>query len=128
MTKEMICITCPNGCKLTVEETDGNVTVSGNKCLRGEAFAIGELTRPMRTICSTVRTIYNEVPVIPVRVTEEIPKSRIFDVMGEINSITVSEPLGRGDAVINNILGLGVDIIVTSNVLRDFLEGEGKHE
>lgn len=61
--REMTCITCPNGCTLQIEEVEGILHVTGNKCKRGEAFAIAELTHPMRTICSTVRTIYPEVPV-----------------------------------------------------------------
>ncbi len=133
MIKEMICITCPNGCALQVEEKDGAITVTGNKCPRGVAFATAELTHPMRTICSTVRTIYKEVPVIPVRVTTEIPKQRIFDVMRVLDPIRVDQPLGRGDVLIADVLGLGADVIVTSNVLKEYLadrilKGEGKHE
>lgn len=125
MIKEMICITCPNGCALRVEENDGKITVTGNKCPRGVAFSTTELTHPMRTICSTVRTVYPAVPVIPVRVTKEIPKQRIFDVMRELDSIRVEEALGRGEVLIGNVLGLGADIIVTSNVLKEYLEDGG---
>ena len=125
MIKEMICITCPNGCALRVEENDGKITVTGNKCPRGVAFATTELTHPMRTICSTVRTVYQAVPVIPVRVTKEIPKQRIFDVMRELDSIRVEDALGRGEVLIGNVLGLGADIIVTSNVLKEYLEDGG---
>ena len=115
--KELICITCPNGCMLQVEEIEGEIRVTGNKCKRGEAFAIAELTHPMRTICSTVRTVYPEVPVVPVRVSGEIPKEKIFDVMEEINKILVDRRVGRGEVLIPDVLGLGVDIIVTSNIL-----------
>ena len=115
--REMTCITCPNGCTLQIEEVEGTLHVTGNKCKRGEAFAIAELTHPMRTICSTVRTIYSEVPVLPVRVSGEIPKERIFDVMKEINHILVDRHVRRGDVLLENVLGLGVDIIVTSNRL-----------
>lgn len=123
--REMICITCPNGCALQVEESEGTIKVTGNKCKRGEAFAVAELTHPMRTICSTVRTIYPEIPVIPVRVSGEIPKEKIFDVMEEINKINVEKRLRRGDVVIPDVLGLGVDVIVTSDILR---EGEKENE
>lgn len=116
---ELVCIVCPNGCKLTVDSKDGTISVKGNKCKRGEAFAKSELTSPMRTICSTVRTSFSAVPVLPVRVSAEIPKSRIFDVMAEINSVVVTEPVGRGDVVIKNVLGLGVDVISTSDVLKE---------
>lgn len=116
--RKMICIVCPNGCHLSVEGEGEALKVSGNQCQRGADFAKAELTHPMRTICSTVATAFEAVPVIPVRVSAEIPKERIFDVMKEINRVCVAEKLGTGDAVIKNVLGLGVDVIVTSNVLK----------
>lgn len=122
--KEMTCITCPNGCALQVDDTKGKIQVSGNKCRKGEEFAIAELTHPMRTICSTVRTIYPETPVVPVRVSGEIPKEKIFDVMKELNKVRVDRRVGRGEVLIPNVLGMGVDIIVTSNILK----GEKKDE
>ncbi len=126
--KKMTCIVCPNGCQLTVDCVDGNYSVSGNKCRRGEAFAVSEMTHPCRTVCSTVATAWPEIPVIPVRVSGEIPKERIFDVMKEIGSITVDQPLGRGDVVIADVLSLGVDVIVTSDRLKKRLEGDKKYE
>lgn len=116
--KEFVCIVCPNGCKLTVEGDGENITVSGNKCRRGEKFAVDEMTMPMRTICSTVKTAFGFAPVLPVRVSADIPKDRIFDVMKEINSVTVTEAIGRGDVVIPDVLGLGVDVIAASDVLK----------
>ena len=50
--KEFTCIVCPRGCTLTVEENNGEYTVSGNSCKRGKDFAVSEMTCPMRTICS----------------------------------------------------------------------------
>ena len=117
--KELTCIVCPNGCRLEVEEKDGEWVVSGNQCKRGEQFAIEEMTHPMRTICSTVRTVFPEAPVLPVRVSVEIPKERIFDVMQEINKVMVREICGTGDPVIKNVLGLGADVIVTSGILKE---------
>ncbi|MDD6193730.1 MAG: DUF1667 domain-containing protein [Lachnospiraceae bacterium] len=124
--REMTCITCPNGCTLRVEEKDGEIQVSGNKCKRGETFALAELQHPMRTICSTVRTAFAGTPVIPVRVSGEIPKEMIFDVMKEINTIVVEHPVKRGEVLLPDVLNLGVDIIVTSNVLEGGQENEHK--
>ena len=59
------------------------------------------------------------MPVLPVRVSAEIPKNRIFDVMQAVNRTTVTARLGRGDVVLKNVLGLGVDVIATSNVLKE---------
>ena len=125
--REMTCITCPNGCTLTVEEKDGVFVVTGNQCPKGEAFAISEMTNPMRTISTTVRTTNAAVPVVPVRVSGEIPKGRIFDVMAAINRLTVTAPVGRGAVLAADILDLGVDVIVTSDVLAAGMKGEN-HE
>ena len=119
---ELVCIVCPKGCSMRSEEKDGSYTVSGNTCKRGAEFAISEMTCPMRTICSTVRTTFPDVPVLSVRVSAEIPKDRIFDVMGEIRKVRLDQPVRRGEPVIRNVLGLGVDIIATS----DLLEGKRK--
>lgn len=116
--KQLVCIGCPRGCRLTIDEKDGEYIVTGNTCPRGKKFAISEMTAPKRTICSTVKTAFSDVPVLPVRVSDDIPREKIFDVMREINAVTLKERIGRGDAVIKNVLGLGVDVIATSDLLK----------
>ena len=122
--KKLVCIVCPNSCELSIEETSAGISVSGNKCKRGIKFATDEMTAPKRTISSVVKTAFKEVPVIPVRVSDEIPKEKIFDVMNEINHVTVKKKLKRGDVVIKNVLSLGVDVIATSDVLQSVSEEE----
>ena len=122
--KKLVCIVCPNSCELSIEETSDGFSVSGNKCKRGIKFATDEMTAPKRTISSVVKTAFKEVPVIPVRVSDEIPKEKIFDVMNEINHVTVKKRLKRGDVVIKNVLSLGVDVIATSDVLQSVSEEE----
>ena len=46
---EMVCIVCPNGCRLDVTQNGNEISVLGNKCKRGEAFARTELTAPTRS-------------------------------------------------------------------------------
>ena len=116
--KNLVCIVCPRGCSLQVEENGGEFTVTGNFCKRGHDFAVAEMTCPMRTICSTVATVFPECPALPVRVSRDIPKNRIFDVMREINSVTVDRKMKRGDVIIENVLGLGADIICTSDLMN----------
>ena len=81
-------------------------------------YAVSEMTAPKRTICSTVRTAFPDAPVLPVRVSADIPKDRIFDVMDAIRAVTVTERIARGDVVIPDVLGLGVDVIATSSLLK----------
>ena len=117
--KELVCIGCPRGCQLKIEKNNRDEwVVTGNTCKRGKEFAVSEMTAPKRTICSVVKTAFPETPALPVRVSADIPKERIFDVMAQLRTVTVTERIGRGDVVIPNVLGLGVDIIATSNILR----------
>ena len=98
--KELICITCPAGCKLLAELTpDGGVTVTGNTCKRGVDFALAELTNPMRTLCSTVRTAFADCPMIPVRTDREIPKEKIMEVMRLLTGVIVNKKTVCGDIV-----------------------------
>lgn len=108
---------------MRIEEKDGSFTVSGNTCKRGARFAVSEMTCPMRTVCTTVRTAFPDVPVLSVRVSAEIPKDRIFDVMAQTRKVCLDRPVRRGEAVIRNVLGLGVDIIATSDLLEERKDG-----
>lgn len=117
--EQLVCIVCPRGCTMTLNETEDGLTVTGNACPRGKAFAVAERTQPMRTLCTTVATAFPHVPVLPVRVSGEIPKDRIFDVMAAINAVEITRPVGRGEAVLTNVCGLGVDVIATSNILKE---------
>lgn len=122
--KELVCITCPNSCHMTAEFRDGQWVVTGNRCPRGRKFAEDEMTCPKRTFSTTVKTAWKEMPVIPVRVSEEVPKEKISDIMEVINHTTVRACIGRGEALIPDVLGLGADVIVTSNCLKEYLEGK----
>lgn len=117
-TQTLVCINCPRGCTMQVTQDGDTIAVTGNFCPRGEQFAHDELTCPKRTICSTVQTAFPDTPVLPCRVSAEIPKDKIFDVMNEINRITVDRRIARGDTILANVCGLGVDIIATSNLLK----------
>lgn len=113
---EMTCIVCPNGCSLEAEIVDGVLNVSGNKCKRGVDFAKRELTSPMRTVCTTVRTVNLSEPTVSVRTSDEIPRERIFDVIIAAKNAVVTKPIVIGDVVVKNLFGSGVDLIATQNI------------
>ncbi len=115
-TKSFICINCPLGCPLTVEMEDGKVvSVSGNTCKRGEAYARKETTAPARTVTSTVKVINGERPVVAVRTKGDIPKGMIFECMKAINSAEITAPVHIGDVVIADVCGTGVDVVASAN-------------
>jgi CxxC motif-containing protein len=110
--KEFTCIVCPNGCALHYDEATH--TCTGNRCPRGAKYAENEVTHPMRSLTSTVRTSLPDYPVISVRTSTEVPKGMIKDVMKEINKALVSDYLPINAVVIKNVLNTGADIITTA--------------
>lgn len=112
-TKNLICIVCPKGCHLTIDE---NMNVSGNSCKRGEVYAKNEVTHPTRMITSTVKVVGGSLERVSVATSAPIPKEEIFNVMSEINKVSVKAPVSIKDVIIKNVLGLGVDIVATRNV------------
>lgn len=114
-TKELICIICPRGCHLSVDE---NMNVTGNSCPRGAAYAKQELTNPTRTITSTVRCDSKLLEVCPVKTKDPIPKGKIFDVMAAINAAKVTIPVHIGDVVIKNVAETGTDLVSTREILE----------
>ena len=113
--KELICITCPRGCHLQV---DDNLNVTGNMCPRGALYAKAELTHPTRMVTSSVCVESKIESRLPVKTKEPIPKELIFPVMEEIEKITVKAPIDIGDVIIKDVLGTGVDIVATKNIER----------
>ncbi|MBO5438240.1 MAG: DUF1667 domain-containing protein [Thermoguttaceae bacterium] len=111
--KELICIVCPRGCHLTVDE---NMNVTGNFCKRGEVYGKNEVTNPTRTITSTVKIAGGTIPRLPVKTSQPIPKGRIFDVMAEIDRLTVQAPVEMNAVLLPNVLGTGADILATREI------------
>jgi CxxC motif-containing protein len=113
--KEFICINCPRGCHLTVDE---NLNVTGNFCPRGAAYGKQEATNPTRTVTSTVRIAHAELALCPVKTAQPIPKGKMFDIMASINKVSLAAPVHIGDVVIKDVCGTGVDVIATRNMER----------
>jgi CxxC motif-containing protein len=117
--KQLTCITCPIGCRVTVDNMDGKYVFSGNQCKRGADFAEAELIAPMRSLTTTVRTAFPAVPVLPVRTNGEVPKGKITEIIRELSRITITKKIGIGEIVAANAAGTGCDIIATSDILRE---------
>ena len=111
---KLICIVCPRGCHLNIDE---NLSVTGNFCKRGEKYAIDESTSPKRKVTSTVEVIGGNIRRVSVITEQDIPKDKIFDVMNEIKKIKVTSPLPINSIIIKDVLGLGVNVITTKEVL-----------
>lgn len=115
--KELVCVNCPMGCRVTVElENDQVVSVSGNSCPRGREYAIKECIRPERILTSTVRVSGGVHRVLPVITSKEIPLDQIFDAMEIIKKTEVNAPVHEGDVIICDILNTGADVIASRSM------------
>ncbi len=106
-----ICIMCPMGCPLTIEEIGGEVKVFGNTCKRGEIYGKEEYTHPKRCVTTLVEMKSGDVASCKTSTT--VPKERIFDVVNFIGTLRVDDNVKIGDVVASNVLGLGADVIIT---------------
>lgn len=111
MKKEMICIMCPLGCNLIVEQIGDQINVTGNSCNRGVAFAKEEVTCPKRIVTTSVKTING---VRACKTTGAVPKNKIFDVIAEIEKLRLKN-IKFGQIIIKNVCNTGVDVVVTAN-------------
>lgn len=113
-TKELTCINCPVGCNLTVTIDGANIVVTGNRCINGEKYGISEVTNPMRIVTSIVRTDKNNF--VSCKTNRPVPKEKIFDVIKEIKSLTVNEPIKIKDILIKNVCDLDANVVATKNI------------
>jgi CxxC motif-containing protein len=110
---ELICIVCPKGCHLRVDE---NLNVTGQGCPRGIVYGKAEMLNPTRLLSSTIKLHSASMTRLPVVTSGEIPKGKIFDVMSVINSLEISAPVKIHQVIVKNILGLNVDLVATRSV------------
>ena len=113
--KELICIVCPKGCHLKVDEENG-FAVTGNACPRGAEYGKMELTHATRVVTSTVRCAGGLYPRCPVKTDRPIPKGKIFEVMAALDGITLSAPVAVGQVVLENVCGTGANIVATRDM------------
>ena len=112
----LTCIGCPLGCTLTAVPNGEGYDISGYTCKRGLDYAKKELTRPERTITSTVRVSGGQAKVVSVRTATDIPKDAIFAVMEAVNAVVAPAPIAIGDVLCENIAGTGVALVATKDV------------
>ena len=113
----LTCIVCPNGCQLEVDAEDGEmISVNGNRCMRGIAYAAKEIENPTRTVTSTVTVTGGESKMVSVKTKTEISKGKIMDCMRELKQVTVEAPVRIGQVILEDVAGTGIPVVATVNV------------
>ena len=113
--KEYICIICPRGCHLTVDE-ENDYAVTGNGCLRGVAYGREEAMHPTRVVTSSVRVRSEKSPRCPVKTDLAIAKSDVAKAMLLLDGVELVPPVHRGDIVIASLFCGEANFVATRDI------------
>ncbi|MFO8148690.1 MAG: DUF1667 domain-containing protein [Trueperaceae bacterium] len=114
-----LCIGCPLGCRLEVEEEDGEIVeVRGQSCKKGEAFARQEHTDPRRVVTTTVAIEGSLWPRLPVKTEGDVPKDSVIDVCNLLHELRLEAPVTMGQVIAADVLGTGVDVVASRDLPR----------
>ncbi len=116
--KDIRCIICPTGCLVHVENVNGELIIEGHSCKRGEEYAREEFVAPKRILTTTLQVENGFLPLVPVRSEKPLPKERLKDTLKEIAKVKIKAPIKMGDILIENVLGLSVNIIASRDLPR----------
>ena len=114
MKREITCIVCPRGCRMTADIQGENITVTGHTCPRGEKHAMDEILHPVRSLTSIVRVSNRVDTMVSVKSADPIPKEEMFAIMERIHETTVEAPVAIGDVIIDNVCG--TKIVATKEI------------
>ncbi|MGY4707091.1 DUF1667 domain-containing protein [Candidatus Bipolaricaulota sp. J31] len=112
--KRMICVSCPVGCELRVVlEGKEVISVTGNRCPRGEEYARAEAVEPMRVLMTLVKVERGRERVVSVKTDRPIPL-RLFPVaMERVRELSVRAPVHIGTVIEEDFLSTGADLVAT---------------
>jgi CxxC motif-containing protein len=115
--KEITCIVCPIGCKISVRNEGKRLAVlKGNKCKKGIEYARNEVFDPRRMLTSSVLVEGGEWRLVSVKSTNPIPKDKIFSVLKELHKTTIRAPVKSQQLILKNVANTGIDIIATKTI------------
>lgn len=117
VTTTYLCIGCPLGCRLEVEEDGGRIVeIRGFSCKRGREYAEQEHRDPRRMVTTTIRVLNGFWPRLPVRSTAPVPKANVKEFCRAVHTITVKAPVTMGDTIASSVLDTGIDVIATRDM------------
>jgi len=109
--KDLVCIVCPVGCRLKITGTIDDMTVTGESCKKGIAYAHEEMINPVRMVCTTVRITGGTHNVIPVKTDRAIADKYKLEVVKAVKDIVLASPVKMGDVIVSDLFGTGVNLV-----------------
>lgn len=117
-TTTYLCIGCPLGCRLEVDEdeTGDIVEIRGYSCKRGKTYAEQEHVAPQRMVTTTVEIAGGRLARLPVKSSAPVPKDLVVDICRALRRVHVLAPIQMGDVIATNVLNTGADVIATRDM------------
>lgn len=116
--EQFTCIGCPIGCSLLVTMHDeDNIEVENNLCAIGDRYGRKEIVFPVRMVTSSVVVEGGDVSLVSIKTDQEIDKSKMLEVAAALKGVVVKAPVHIGQVIVENILGTGVNMVATREVL-----------
>lgn len=117
-TYAYLCIGCPLGCRLEVDEdaAGGIVEIRGASCRKGDRYAAQEHTDPRRVLTATVAIKGGPWPRLPVKTAGEIPRDQVVDAARALGSVRVQAPVRLGEVVLDDLIDTGVAVVATRDM------------
>ena len=102
---------------MTIDKKGEVQEFAGNKCKEGKKYVLEEYQNPVRTLTATVLTEGSSQPLLAVRTSKPILKTKQIPGMQVIAGVKARPPLKMGDVVIPDLLGTGVDVVASADLL-----------
>jgi CxxC motif-containing protein len=118
-TTTYLCIGCPLGCRLEVDEDPAShaiVEVRGFSCRRGKEYAMQEHTAPQRIVTTTVGVSGGLWPRLPVRTSKPVPKGQVLAICRQLSTVSVRAPVRLGQVIVGNVANTGCDVVATRDM------------
>ncbi len=119
LSDRLTCVLCPLGCELEVTGKKDHPEISGNLCDKGVGFAIEEVLDPKRNLATSVPLEGSVTRMVSVRLSGRVPRDLIFPILSEIGRLRPEAPVRRGQILLADVLGSGVDVVATRTVTGD---------
>ena len=116
VTATYLCIGCPLGCRLEVDEDPEShavVEVRGFSCRRGQEYAIQEHTAPQRILTTTVGVDGGLWPRLPVRTSKAVPKEQVVALCRLLAAVRVQAPIVLGQVIVADLAGADCAVVAT---------------
>ncbi|MDD2980264.1 MAG: DUF1667 domain-containing protein [Hespellia sp.] len=110
--KTTTCVGCSNACELMVGMEKGTlISVNGNSCPRGEAYAFEKMVSMSGRIHTKPRIKDCPERKLKVMTETDVPKEKFKSILLRLRALEVQTPIEIGDVVCENIAGTGVNVI-----------------